>query len=363
MTLLQTKKHAAKIANKNNRQLRVLFDNTNEHGICMLDSVGRIVNWNISAEKLIGYTSKEVIGKNYSFFFSDEEIRQRVFKKALAIATRKGSFIAEGIRVRKDGSHFWARSFITFVKNIKKSGTFFVLITQDITRAREIEQKREEYIGIASHELKTPITTLSLYSELLAERLHLESDQKNLKMLRDIQSQTARLVHLIDDLLIVTKIEGGKLELHKEVFNPATLVERTVRDFQIAASKHKIIYTGLFRSQVRADKDRVAQVLINLLGNAVKYSPQADKVFVRIMQRKNKCIISVQDLGSGIGKSDQREIFTRFFRTKDAEVGDVTGVGLGLYISKEIIKKHRERIWVESAKKRGSTFFFTLPSA
>lgn len=363
MVSLHKIKHAKKIADKSDRQLRVLFDNTNEHGICMLDDEGRIINWNMSAERLIGYTSEEVMGKNYSIFFSKEEIRRKVFKKTLSIAAKKGGFTAEGIRVRKDGSHFWARSYITLVRAGKRGATFFVLITQDITQQRAVEQRRDEYIGIASHELKNPITTLSLYSELLARRLQLDGDKQNLLMLRDIQGQAARLVTLVDDLMIVGKLEGGRLELHKEVFNPHVLIEKVIRDFHTSNPLHKVTCTGGVGRDVRADKDRITQVLINLLSNAIKYSPKADKVSIHIGRRLNKCTISIQDFGPGIAKKDLREIYTRFFRTNDTVAGNVAGSGLGLYISKEIIKTHHERLWVKSIEGKGTIFFFTLPLA
>lgn len=329
----------------------------------MLDTKGGIIGWNAGAERLTGYTAKEVVGKNYSMFISKEEARENVFKKTLATAAKKGEYTAEGIRVRKDGSHFWARSRITPMKEADGSIKFFVLITRDITQDRALERKKEDYIGIASHELKNPITTLSLYAELLGKRLELDRDKKNLHMLRDIQSQTSRLVTLIDDLFIAGKLEVGTLELHKEVFDLNTLVTKIVRDFQQGTKTHKIICKANGIREVRADQNRITQVIINLLTNAVKYSPRADTVLVGIEHRRKKCTISIQDFGPGIGKNDRRDIFTRFFRSAGATAGSVSGSGLGLYISKGIIQKHRERLWVESSKGKGSTFFFTLSTA
>lgn len=360
MKTVQAIKNKRKTAPLIDAQLLKLFDNTIETKICMLDTAGCIIGWNAGAERLTGYTAKEVVGKNYSAFISKEEARENVFKKTLAIAAKKGEFTAQGIRVRKDGSHFWSQSHITPMKERDGSIKFFVLITRDITQERAIERKKEDYIGIASHELKNPITTLSLYSELLGKRLELDRDKKNLHMLRDIQSQTGRLVTLIDDLFIAGKLEGGTLELHKEVFNPNALVTKIVRHFQQGTKTHKIICKAKFIREVRADKNRISQVLINLLANAVKYSPQAQKVLVRIEHRQTKCIISVRDFGQGIAKKEQRDIFTRFFRSAGAMAGNVSGSGLGLYISRGIIQKHRERLWVESIKGKGSTFFFTL---
>ncbi len=144
-------------------QLLTLFDNTNETKICMLDGEGRIIGWNAGAERLTGYSSKEVVGRNYSTFISQDEARRNVFGKTLTIAAKKGEFIAEGIRVRKDGTHFWARTFITPMKEKDGSIRFFVLITKNISEERALERKKEDYIGIASHELKNPITTLCHY--------------------------------------------------------------------------------------------------------------------------------------------------------------------------------------------------------
>src|SRR6185503_12694360 len=197
MSATTFKKNKKKKAIKIDRQLRELFDSSEDFKICMLDATGRIVGWNASAERLTGFSAKEVIGKNYSIFISKDEARHKVLRKALSIAAKKGSFVTDGIRVRKDGSHFYARSIITAVKETTGNIHFFAVITRDISREKEVELQKEAYIGIASHELRNPIQTLSLYSELLGQRLELDSDRKNIHMLRDMQGQTARLVTLI----------------------------------------------------------------------------------------------------------------------------------------------------------------------
>ncbi len=347
-------------------QLRIIFDNTNEHGICMLDRKGTITSWNISAATLMGYSEAEVLGKNFKLFFSREEVARKVPQKTLTKATKQGSFVAEGIRVRKDGTHFWAQSFITLTRDGIKKSPSFVLITQDVTKARmhnqRKEQEREEYIGIASHELKNPITALALYAELLGSRLELERDKQNLQMLRDMQSQTSRLVALVDDLLLVNKIDAGTLVLHKEEFSVDALVAKTVQRFRPTAPSHDIHSFGKFGKLVKADSNRITQVLINLLTNAVKYSPQANKVLVHVGTVAGKCVVSVQDFGPGISKKNQHAVFNRFFRANDSGTEGIAGSGLGLHIAKAIIKKHHERLWVKSVRKKGSTFSFSLSS-
>ncbi len=136
MISLRETKYEKKVGHSIDPQLRILFDDSNEFKVCMLDKDGRIIGWNLSAERLTGYSSKEVMGKNYSIFISKEERRRNVFKKVLSIAAKNGQFIAEGIRVRKDGSHFWARSFITRIKANNGTIKFFVLITKNITQER-----------------------------------------------------------------------------------------------------------------------------------------------------------------------------------------------------------------------------------
>lgn len=362
MAILQKRTPIAKLDHKIDRDLRVLFDTASELKVCMLDRNGRIIGWNKSAERLTGYAAAEVIGKNYACFSSQEEKQRKVFEKALAISLKKGHFAAEGIRVRKDGTHFWARTHISPMNDPTGAFKFFVLVTANISKQREDAQKREEYIGIASHELKNPVATLSLYSELLAKRLELDHNKENLRMLRDIQGQTARLTAVINDLLVVGTMGQGTTELHKEDFDPRTFAKHIVRDFQNTTLTHTIKCVVSGAHNVRADKERIAQVFINLLTNAVKYSPGGKKVIVRVSERRGKCLISIEDFGPGIKKADPSpKIFTRFFRSSGAEAGNVGGSGLGLYISKEIIKMHHERLTVRSVVGKGTTFSFTLP--
>jgi PAS domain S-box-containing protein len=360
MNSFLARKYETSVDYKIDRQLSTLFDTATEMKICMLDRTGRIIGWNRSAERLTGYSSREVMGKNYSIFISKDEVHGNIFARALGIATKKGEFSAEGIRVRKDGSHFWARVFITPMKEHGRV-KFFVLITRDISKERAIQEKKDEFIGIASHELKNPITTLSLYSELLARRLELDRDKQNLRMLRDIQGQASRLSTLLDDLLVVNKLERGKLALNKEVFNIQVFLQTILRDLRSGMQSHRIYLQGAVSHNVRADKERIAQVFINLVTNAVKYSPHAKIVQVSVSVRRGKCSVSIRDFGSGIHKKDQRHIFMRYYRAEDADADNVGGTGLGLYISKEIIKRHRERLWLTSVLGKGSTFSFTLP--
>lgn len=339
-----------------------MFDHTNMHAMCMLAHDGTIISWNKSAQLLTGYAEHEALGKKYATLMISDSSKRAAFARALLTTNRKGLATLEGLRERKDKSTYWACTFITRIDASPSVRSGFVLISHDISKARRIEQKREEYIGIASHELRNPITTLSLYSELLARELEHNHDKKNLRMLRDIQSQTARLVTLIDDLLIVNKLEGGKLMLKKQTFDLVPVVKKIIKDFGVLSPTHQIRLTSPANYMVTADKDKIAQVVINLLTNAIKYSPKAESVYTTIRMRRKKCEVAIRDFGDGIDRKDLAEIFTRFYRTQAAESWQVAGSGLGLYISKEVLKRHRQRLWAKSAKGKGSTFFFTLSS-
>jgi signal transduction histidine kinase len=178
-------------------------------------------------------------------------------------------------------------------------------------------------------------------------------------MLRDMQGQTSRLINLVDDLLMVSKAESGTIEIHPQSFDIVALVRKVVRDIQAITTTHRIILKPCKKTSVHADKSRITQVIINLISNAAKYSPQGNKVYITVTTLGKKCTVSIRDFGSGISLKDQRQLFTRFFRSS-TDARTVAGTGLGLYIAKEIIRKHRQKIWVKSEVGKGTTFSFTL---
>lgn len=242
-----------------------------------------------------------------------------------------------------------------------KDGDNILLAIEDITDRKDIEKQKDIFIGIASHELKTPITAMKGYAQILEKRLSDRKDSKDIYLIENINKQTDRLTRLINDLLNTSRIQAGKLVLHKNNFDLDALVTKAVVDFQFATDSHQIIKEGELKELVNGDQNRIEEVLNNLITNAIKYSPEADKVIVRLGIDKNKAIVSVQDFGFGIDKSDQEKIFERFYRSNNKQEVSVAGFGLGLYIAAEVVKAHHGKIWLESIKGKGSTFYFTLP--
>lgn len=242
-----------------------------------------------------------------------------------------------------------------------KDGDNILLAIEDITNRKDIEKQKDAFIGIASHELKTPITTMKAFTQILEKRLSGRGDEKDAYLIQNINKQADRLTDLINDLLNTSKIQAGKLVLEKKKFDLNAVVRKAVVDFQFTTDTHQVIKEGEIKEKVFGDQSRIEQVLANLITNAIKYSPKADKVIVRLETNKTNAIVSVQDFGFGIAKRDQVKVFDSFYRTGDKEEKNVAGFGLGLFIAAEIIKGHHGKIWVESAKGKGSTFYFTLP--
>jgi PAS domain S-box-containing protein len=220
---------------------------------------------------------------------------------------------------------------------------------------------RDDFISIASHELRTPVTSLRLYFQVLQKQLSRRGDESLARSFAKMDAQLNKLTLLIEDLLNVSRIEHGKLEFREDWFDLNEVAKETVEQIQSTTSKHCIRIEGRVNERVWGDKDRIGQVLTNLLTNAVKFSPQADTIIVRLTTAQDAVVVSVQDFGIGIEKEHLNHIFDRFHRVSDAEERTYPGLGIGLYIAREIIQRHGGTLTVESEKGKGSRFSFILP--
>lgn len=224
-------------------------------------------------------------------------------------------------------------------------------------QVKESQQKKDEFIGIASHELKTPLTSVKGYLDLLDT---LEDRELNKKFVRRALESSEKLEKLIGDLLDVSKIQSGQLQLNISEFNIDSLINDSISSFQLVSTSHKIDRQDELQGQlITGDKQRIEQVLINLLSNAVKYSPGQNKITVSSYKTEEELVICIRDFGMGIAKEETGEIFERFYRTRNTSV-HISGFGLGLYICKDIIRRHHGKIWVENENK-GTTVCFSLP--
>lgn len=233
----------------------------------------------------------------------------------------------------------------------------------DIEDQKQMESKKDEFLSIASHELKTPLTSIKAYIQLL-DRLHRQGENENvLTFIHRAQNQVVKLESLIADLLDISKIDNGKLKVN---FKPFDLESLVVNAIDTISHTHEHVDIRIEREgeplaiEVNADAIRIEQVLINFLTNAIKYSPGSEKVIVKTKIEGDHAYIAVQDFGIGIPQDKQDHVFSKFYRVEESSV-KFQGLGIGLYICAEIVRQHKGRYGVESVVGQGTTFYFSIP--
>jgi PAS domain S-box-containing protein len=225
---------------------------------------------------------------------------------------------------------------------------------------KQLNEKKDEFIGLASHELKTPVTSLKGYLQIIARNL--PAEDKNKMLANRALEQVGKLATLISDLLDVTKIQTGKLPFTYADFDIIALLKDLREILQQTNPSHQLTLNLPANDQliVNADSQRIEQVVINLVTNAVKYSPKADKIIITAEVVGNMFRIAVQDFGIGIQEDQLERVFSRFYRVENL-AAHMSGLGIGLYICQEIVTRHQGRLWVESTYGEGSTFYFEIP--
>lgn len=237
-----------------------------------------------------------------------------------------------------------------------------LLALEDITERRKVEQQKDNFMSMASHELKTPITSIKAYSQMLRMMAEKEGG-KNKDLLEKLDAQVDMLTKFINELLDITKAQKGKLDFQMAKFDFDGLLEEIVELMRHTVTTHRFLIKGKTGKVVLGDKDRIGQVLNNLLTNAAKFSPGSKQVIIRLSSNDKQVKVEVRDSGVGIPKKHLKRIFDRYYRVSQGSGVAISGLGIGLYISNQIIKRHHGKIYVESAEGKGSTFTVSLPLA
>ncbi len=231
----------------------------------------------------------------------------------------------------------------------------------DITKQKEVERMKDDFISMASHELKTPLTTIKAYGQIAEDMLQEKGDVKTLEIMKRMSSQVNKLTTLIEDLLDVTKIQKGKLIYKEDFFDFNDLLKEVTDDMQRTTATHKIKNNLDSTAKILGDRNKISQVIDNLISNGIKYSPKANKIIVGTKLQDNGVQLSVQDFGIGILYKDRKKIFAQFYRVSGENQFTFPGMGIGLYICQEIIARHGGKIWLESKIGKGSVFYVWLP--
>ena len=282
-------------------------------------------------------------------------------QQKIAETKRNGApILYEKQYIHKNGSRIDIFIGYLFIGERREQAVAFVL---DVTRRKRLERQKDEFIGIVSHELRTPVTSLKVFAQLLEKRFSKSGDHQNAELLMKMGTQINKLARLIEDLIDVTKLETGKLQLHEVEFDLASLINEVAEEMQRTTTHHTIRKEDLEPTIIRGDRDRIGQVLTNLLSNAIKYSPQADSILIKTFLDDKQVTVSVVDAGMGIPLEKQKLVFQRFYRVDEKNLETISGMGLGLYISAEMIKRQGGNMWFVSTPGHGSTFSFSLPLA
>lgn len=325
-----------------------------------LDLKGRLLSMNGQGQKMLGIEDfSEYRNKYWMELWTGEFYDQAV--KAYNTARTGGIGHFQGSLATVQGTMKWWDVMVAPIYGAGGKVDRLVAVSRDITKLKSLEQQKDDFISIASHELKTPVTSLKAYAQILQKRFQKGEDTQAVTMLEKMDSQLNRLTNLITDLLDVTKIEQGKLQFVKEYFNFNDLVKDVVEEIQRTFPTHQIRLKLDTDVELYADRDRIGQVIINLLTNAIKYSPRADNVEVNTKEVDERLQLSVRDYGVGIAAHDLDRVFERFYRAEGSGFETYPGLGLGLFISAGIIHRHRGDVWVESQQGQGATFYFSLP--
>lgn len=333
-------------------------------GVVALDASGNISLINDIASKLLGISHEKGLGQHYRIlqFFKNEEHKQE--DTTLQEALKSGElthFAGDAFVTHNDGSTIPIAGSVAPIKNKEGDILGVIVVFRDISREREIEKSKSEFVSFVSHQLRTPLTGMKWYVEMLLqdEQKNLSDEQKGL--LSQLLDSDDRLIKLVNDLLDVAKIENQEqFVLEKESVDIFKLVQGVINDNVARIQAKKLDVTNSIDAELKmnVDSEKIQQVFHNIISNAVKYCK--GKVEISAKEGEEGMTFAITDDGIGIPEEQQERMFQKFFRADNAKERKISGTGLGLYIVKIIVEAHGGKIWFESEKDKGTTFYFSL---
>ncbi|GAA4647292.1 hypothetical protein GCM10023115_52540 [Pontixanthobacter gangjinensis] len=350
---------------KSEREFRELV-NFMPHKISLTDTEGVPVYYNQSWLDFTGKSFDELLSESYLDMVHPDEREFVENEVERCLSTEENLDIEVQIR-NKDGNYIWHLAKATPIRDEEGNITSWISSSTEIQKLKEDEKRQEDFLKLVSHELKTPITSIKGYIQLLLASLPDDNrdTEKRLPIkpyLNRVETQVERLIRLLSEMLDLSKIEQNELELKIEKFNLNSHVREILEDLKYSNRNVQLELEEDFSCEVHADKDRIGQVIINFVTNALKYSPDSNRVQLKIFEpEKGHVAVSVKDFGIGINEKEQNQIFKRFYRISGNKDDTYEGFGIGLYLSNEIIERHNGKIFVKSELGKGSEFTFTIP--
>ena len=377
---------------RSEERFRLLVEGVRDYAIFMLDANGRIVTWNVGAERIKGYTAREIIGQHFSIFYPDDVRESGWPEHELQVASEKGSFVDNGWRVRKDGTTFWANVTITALRDDTGRLIGYAKLTRDLTEAKRVEamevanqqrdemleaersarmaaqratRVKDEFLATLSHELRTPLSAILGWTQVLLRGESVKGPDAQKRAIEVIERNARAQIQLIDDLLDLSRVMAGKIRLDLQQVSFVSIVEAAVDTVRPTADAKGIRLKAILGSSqdiVSADSARMQQVVWNLLTNAIKFTPKGGQVQALLQRVNSHLELSVSDTGIGIPASYLPHVFDRFSQRDSSTTRTFGGLGLGLAICKQLVELHGGSIRAASqGENQGATFFVQLP--
>jgi polar amino acid transport system substrate-binding protein len=377
---ITARKNAEERLRKSEEMFRLLVLGVKDYAIVMLNPDGEVASWNEGAERITGYSADQILGINYSRFYTKEDIDQDKPNEELQVAAREGRLEVEGWRVRKDQSRFRAHVVLAAVHDDQEKLVGFCKVTRDITLQKETEDAlkaakeqaeqasrfKSEFLANMSHEIRTPMNGIIGITNILLRSPLVEQQHQNLTILRDVG---VSLLSVINDILDFSKVEAGKLQLESADFEPAALIEG-IGDFFAAQARGANVSLATYIAPdvprfMCGDAGRLRQILTNLTSNAIKFSPNGEVVIRAGVEHVNGASTTLRfaviDTGVGVAQEAIERIFSPFVQADGATNRKYGGTGLGLSISKRLVELMGGEIGVTSRLGHGANFWFTVP--
>lgn len=331
--------------------------------IIITDPDGKIIYANLALEKITGYSREDVLGQTPKIWGGqmDDKFYQKMWR---TIKNYKTVFSAEIKNHRKNGQEYIADVYISPILDDDKQIKFFVGIERDITKAKEVDQAKTEFVSLASHQLRTPLSAINWYTELMlsGDAGKISAEQKN--YLREVYDSSKKMADLVNSLLNVSRIEMGTFIIEPKNLDLVAIAKDVLNEIKIIIDQKRIKVTENYKPSkiiAKIDPNLTRIIFQNLLTNAVKYNKEGGKLTVDISKQKKYFMIKIIDTGYGIPQSSQDKIFTKLFRAENIKQKVTDGTGLGLYIVRSIIQQSGGQIWFNSTENKGTTFYVVIP--
>ena len=335
-------------------------------GLFDMDLIAGTMEWDTRCRELFGISHQNTVTYEDDFLpgLHDED-RDRIsdiISKLFDREISKGDYDVEYRTISQNSGRMrWVRAKGKVFFSEGGKPLRFIGSVIDITGQKREEQRKNDFIGMVSHELKTPLTSIKAYTQMLRVKLKTQNDKFALPALLQTEKQVKKMTNMINGFLNLSRLESGNLHLKKTKFDLNSLIQEVIDDLKLTNTSHIFSFRNTDAAHVFADEEKIEHVISNIISNAIKYSEEGTIIQIKTELNKGNAVVSVADSGIGIDEIHLEKLFGRFYRVEEVNTKYISGFGIGLYLSAEIIKLHKGKIWVESKDGEGSIFYFSIP--